>query len=79
MLKSTPEVEALDTKSLTDMLIEARDWLNMSAHEQYHSRLYKLTSILNEVYGGDLTVYQCVDIISVVVSKRFIEENTYQK
>lgn len=74
MLRTLPELEALDTELLYDMLIEARDWLNMSAEEQYYSKLYKLTSILNEVYGGNLTVYQCTDIISVEVSKRFVNE-----
>ena len=70
MLKTIKELEELSASELKELLAIASKWLDLSAEQQYHSKLYKLTSKLNEVYNNNLTVSQCIDLLSLEDSRR---------
>lgn len=70
MLKPIPELEMLSSEELKELLTLPMKWVDLSVEEQYHSKLYKLTSKLNEVYNNNLTVSQCIDLLSLEDSRR---------
>ena len=70
MLKSIPELEMLSSEELKELLTLPMKWVDLSVEEQYRSKLYKLTSKLNEVYNNNLTVSQCIDLLSLEDSRR---------
>lgn len=59
--------------------MECKTWFNMDANQQYHSKLYKLTSKLFEIYPNtNPTVFQVADFISIEYARR-VAENLSKK
>lgn len=74
MLKTVIELEMFSVEELKELLIVASKWLEFTPEQQYHSKLYKLTSDLNEVYHNDITVYQTVDLVAIEVARRVTDK-----
>lgn len=70
MLKTIKELEELSSDELKELLTTPMKWIDLSLEEQYHSKLYKLTSKLNEIYNNNLTVSECIDLLSLEDNRR---------
>lgn len=74
MLGTIPELEALTTIQLKELVVEAAKYRSMNHEEMYNSQLYKLTSQLIDMYGNYIDIQLVAEGVCVEIGKRVAEK-----